>query len=237
MLQQTQVARVAPRFEAWLERWPDVHALAAATPADVLREWVGLGYNRRALRLHACAEVVAREGWPADAAGLRALPGVGPYTAAAVAAFAFGEVVAAVDVNQIRVVTRVCGLDDAPPREVTARAHALVPADRPAAWNHALMDLGATICRARTADCAACPVARHCASAGRVRFAPRATPGNGARPRFEDTDRYVRGRVIAALARGDALPSDVGAERLERALNGLARDGLVVRDGDDVRLP
>ncbi|UUY02800.1 A/G-specific adenine glycosylase [Svornostia abyssi] len=236
MLQQTQVARVAPRFEAWLERWPDIHALAAATPADVLREWVGLGYNRRALRLRECAQVVARDGWPRDAAGLRGLPGVGPYTAAAVAAFAFGEVVAAVDVNHARVVSRVCALGDAPPRVLAARAQELVPPDRPDAWNHALMDLGATICRARSADCPACPVRAACASAGAVRFAPRPAAGRPA-VRFEDTDRYVRGRVIAALAAGDALPGDVGEERLERALAGLAQDGLVVRDGREVRLP
>lgn len=236
MLQQTQVARVAPRFEAWLDRWPDVHALAAATPADVLREWVGLGYNRRALRLHECAQVVAREGWPRDAAGLRGLPGVGPYTAAAVAAFAFGEVAAAVDVNHARVVSRVCALDDAPPRVLAARALELVPADRPDAWNHALMDLGATICRARTADCPACPARAACASADAVRIAPRATTGRPA-VRFEDTDRYVRGRVIAALADGNPLPGEVGGERLERALAGLERDGLVVRDGHEVRLP
>lgn len=236
MLQQTQVARVAPRFEAWLERWPDVHALAAATPADVLREWVGLGYNRRALRLRACAELVAREGWPRDAAGLRGLPGVGRYTAAAVAAFAFGEAVAAVDVNHARVVSRICALGDAPPRVLAARAQELVPGDRPDAWNHALMDLGATICRARSADCPVCPVRAVCASADAVRIARRAS---AARPavRFEETDRYVRGRVVAALAEGLPLPAEVGGERLERALAGLERDGLVVCDGDEVRLP
>lgn len=234
MLQQTQVARVAPRFEAWLERWPDVHALAGAAPADVLRAWVGLGYNRRALRLHECAAVVARDGWPRDAAGLRGLPGVGPYTAAAVATFAFGEVIAAVDVNHARVIGRICGLTDVPPRELAARAGTLVPADRPDAWNHALMDLGATLCRARSTVCDACPAAGHCASAGRVEIAPRSST---ARVRFEDTDRYVRGRVIAALAEGLPLPGDVAAERLERALAGLARDGLVVREGDAVRLP
>ena len=103
MLQQTQVARVVPRYEAWLERWPDAASLAAASPAEVLTEWVGLGYNRRALRLREACVVVARDGWPRDAAGLRALPGIGPYTAAAVASFAFDEQVAAVDTNVSRV--------------------------------------------------------------------------------------------------------------------------------------
>lgn len=236
MLQQTQVARVIPRYEAWLARWPDAAALAGAARADVLRAWVGLGYNRRAIRLHECAQVVARDGWPADAAGLRALPGVGPYTAAAVATFAFDEPVAAVDVNHERVVARATGLVDARPRELAARAAALVPPDRAAAWNHALMDLGATICRARSADCDACPAAAVCASAGRVQIPPRRAKGSPA-PKFEDTDRYVRGRVVAALAGGAPLPVEVGEERLERALAGLERDGLIVREDGRVRLP
>ena len=157
MLQQTQVARVIPRYEAWLERWPDAAALAAASPADVLREWVGLGYNRRALRLRDACVAVARDGWPVTASGLRALPGVGPYTAAAVASFAFDEQVAAVDVNVARVSGRL-GTEPA----------ALVPEGRAASFNHAMMDLGATICTARRARCEACPVARLCPSAGVV---------------------------------------------------------------------
>lgn len=238
MLQQTQVTRVIPRYEAWLERWPDAHSLAAAPVADVLRAWVGLGYNRRALRLRECAAVVARDGWPRDAAGLRALPGVGPYTAAAVASFAFGEAVAAVDVNHARVVARLTGLPgDAPPRALAEQAGALLSATRPDAWNHALMDLGATICRARSTACGGCPARAGCASADRVRIPARGATGRGTAVRFEDTDRYVRGRVVAALAEGAPLPAEVGPERLERALAGLARDGLVVREGDDVRLP
>ena len=126
MLQQTQVARVVPRYEAWLRRWPTVSALAAAAPSEVLREWVGLGYNRRALALHAAARVVARGGWPDD---LTALPGVGPYTAAAVASFAFGADVAAVDTNARRVAER---LGRGAPAE-------LLPAGRAAAWNQAMM--------------------------------------------------------------------------------------------------
>src|SRR5829696_2072233 len=157
MLQQTQVARVIPRYEAWLERWPDAHALAAASPADVLREWIGLGYNRRALRLRDACVAVARDGWPATATGLRALPGVGPYTAAAVASFAFDEQVTAVDVN----VARVSGRLD-------TRPAALVPHGRAASFNHAMMDLGATICTARRPRCDVCPVARLCPSAGTV---------------------------------------------------------------------
>jgi A/G-specific adenine glycosylase len=223
MLQQTQVARVIPRYEAWLERWPDAHALAAASPADALREWIGLGYNRRALRLRDACVAVARDGWPATATGLRALPGVGPYTAAAVASFAFDEQVAAVDVN----VARVCD-------RLGSEPAALVPEGRAASFNHAMMDLGATICTARRARCEVCPVARLCPSEGAV-AAP--VPRGAPRRRFEDTDRFARGRIVAALAAGDALPGDLGAERTERALAGLVRDGLVVRDGDAVRLP
>jgi len=223
MLQQTQVARVVPRYEAWLERWPDAAALAAASPADVLREWVGLGYNRRALRLRDACVAVARDGWPVTASGLRALPGVGPYTAAAVASFAFDEQVAAVDVNVARVSARL-GTEPA----------TLVPEGRAASFNHAMMDLGATICTARRARCEACPVARLCPSEGVV-AAPVAR--GSARQRFEDTDRFARGRIVAALAAGEALPGGLGEERTERALAGLVRDGLVVRDGEAVRLP
>jgi A/G-specific adenine glycosylase len=223
MLQQTQVARVVPRYEAWLERWPDAGTLAAATPADVLREWVGLGYNRRALRLREACAVVARDGWPRTAAGLRALPGVGPYTAAAVASFAFGEQVAAVDVNLARVAQRVgCDVAD------------LLPPGRADVFNHAMMDLGATVCTARRPRCDGCPVAAWCASAGDV-SAVAARAGSGVR--FEETDRYARGRIVAALAAGEEVPSGLGGARTERALAGLVRDGLVVRDADGVRLP
>jgi A/G-specific adenine glycosylase len=223
MLQQTQVARVVPRYLAWLERWPGAQDLAAATPADVLREWVGLGYNRRALRLREACVVVARDGWPRTAAGLRALPGVGPYTAAAVASFAFGEQVAAVDVNVARVSAR---LGHAP--------EALVPPGRADVFNHAMMDLGATVCTARRPRCEVCPVAGPCPSAGAVVAAP---PARGPRQRFEDSDRFARGRIVAALAAGDPLPADLGEARTQRALAGLVRDGLVVRDGAAVRLP
>ena len=219
MLQQTQVARVVPRYEAWIARWPDAAALAAADPADVLREWVGLGYNRRALRLREACAVAAEHGWPED---LRELPGVGAYTAAAVGAFAFGRDEVASDVNVQR---------------VFARAGAMAPgAGEGAALNHALMDLGATVCTARRPRCGECPLASLCPSRGRVAEQPRAASSR--RPRFEDTDRFVRGRIVAALAAGGPVPGGFDDERLERALAGLERDGLVVRaPGGDVRLP
>ena len=209
MLQQTQVARVVPRYLAWLERWPSAASLAVASRAEVLAAWVGLGYNRRAVALHEAARVVARDGWPAD---LTTLPGVGPYTAAAVASFAFGAQVAAVDTNVQRVASR---LGHGSPQ-------ALLAPGRAAEWNQAAMELGATVCTARAPRCDACPVTEWCScgpAAERPAVARRAE-------RFEDSNRWVRGRIVAALAAGEGLP-DVAPDRLERALAGLVRDGLI----------
>jgi A/G-specific adenine glycosylase len=234
MLQQTQVARVVPYYEAWLERFPTEAALASAPAADVLRGWSGLGYNRRALALQAACAAVARDGWPSDVEGLMALPGVGPYTAAAVASFAFGVQAAAVDTNVRRVIERLDRRRRRAP-ELARRAAAIVPMGRAADWNQAMMELGATVCTARAPACDACPAAS-CRSRGRPAIAPTARRG-AERVRFEDTDRYVRGRVVAALVAGQPLPGSFEAARLERALAGLERDGLLVRDGDAVRLP
>jgi A/G-specific adenine glycosylase len=225
MAQQTQVGRVIAYYERWLERWPVPAALAAASPAEVLGAWVGLGYNRRALRLREACAIVARDGWPRDAAGLRALPGVGPYTAAAVASFAFGERVAAVDTNVRRVAARLAVAPDD-----------LLPAHRHVDWNQAAMELGAVFCTARVARCESCPAAPWCASRGRVSSAPRR--GRGAPPvRFEDSDRWARGRVIAALAAGEGLPGSIDPARLERAVAALEREGLLERDGPGVGVP
>jgi len=234
MLQQTQVARVVPYYEAWLERFPSEEVLASAPAADVLRMWSGLGYNRRALALQAAASVVARDGWPRTVEGLQALPGVGPYTAAAVGSFAFGLQAAAVDTNVRRVIERLDRRARRAP-ELARRAQALLPAGRAADWNQALMELGATVCTARAPACDACPAAS-CRSHGRP-FAGPTARRTGERVRFEETDRYVRGRIVAALAAGESVPGGFAPERLERALAGLERDGLVVRDGTAVRLP
>jgi A/G-specific adenine glycosylase len=207
MLQQTQVARVVPRYEAWLARWPTAESLAAASLADVLREWVGLGYNRRAVRLWEAARAVARDGWPER---LEDLPGVGPYTAAAVGSFAFDRQEVALDTNARRVFARLGSAMTPPP-------------GRAAEFNQATMELGATVCTARAPRCGVCPLASECAG-------PETSPARGrSSERFEDSNRWVRGRVVASLAAGDGLPPDIAAKRLEPALQGLLRDGLIRR--------
>ena len=166
MLQQTTVATVRPRFRRFIERWPTISSLAAADEADVLHEWAGLGYYARARNLHACARAVAeRGGFPDNEGALRQLPGLGAYTAAAVAAIAFGRPAAVIDTNVERVVARLAGI--ARPvaearTEIRAAVEAIVPADRPGDFAQAMMDLGATICRPRAPDCPACPLSADC---------------------------------------------------------------------------
>jgi A/G-specific adenine glycosylase len=225
MLQQTQAARVVAYYEAFLARFPDAPALAAAPAREVLALWSGLGYNRRALALQAAAQVVAREGWPAD---LTELPGVGPYTAAAVGAFAWQRDEAAVDTNVRRVIERWDGTS-LRAQALAERARQWLPRGRAADFNQAMMELGATVCAPRAARCGECPLARDCASRG-APAVPRA--GRRVRERFEDTDRWARGRVVAALLAGEALPQALGGERRERVLAGLERDGLVRRAAD-----
>jgi A/G-specific adenine glycosylase len=172
MLQQTQVARVVPRYLAWLERWPTVEALADASTADVIREWQGLGYNRRALNLHRAARKIAAGGWPED---LSELPGVGRYTTDAIRRFAFDESVLPVDTNVRRVLERTNG--------------SFGPE-----CAHALMDLGATVCLARVPRCGSCPLAAGCPSRGR-RFEPRRRQS-----RFEGSFRQRRARTLRLVA-------------------------------------
>jgi A/G-specific adenine glycosylase len=205
MLQQTQVERVVPRYLAWLERWPTVESLAAATPADVILAWQGLGYNRRGLSLHRAARQVAAYGWPED---LTELPGVGPYTAAAVGNFAFGRAVLPVDTNIRRVQERSGGT-------FSARAA------------QALMDLGATICLARVPRCRSCPLASSCPSYGK-RYEPQRK-----QPRFEGSFRQRRGRTLKLVADGERSLAELDAD----AVRSLARDGLVHVARDIVALP
>jgi A/G-specific adenine glycosylase len=228
MLQQTQAARVVPYYEAFLGRFPDAPALAAAPPRDVLAAWSGLGYNRRALALQAAARVIAELGWPED---LTELPGVGPYTAAAVGSFAWDRQEAAVDTNVRRVFARYDGVARGP-AALAARAGAAMPPGRAAPFNQAMMELGATVCRPRAPRCDECPVRRGCAardSLGAAARDPRVSAGRRRAPRFEDTDRWARGRVVAALVNGQPAPT---GERFERVLPGLERDGLISRAAD-----
>jgi A/G-specific adenine glycosylase len=213
MLQQTQVERVIPLYETFVARFPDFGALAAAESGDVVRAWRGLGYNSRAMRLHALAKlVVERHGGvlPREPEMLRALPGIGPYTAAAIRAFAFEEDDAALDVNIRRVVHRVSFGVEYPPRaserELDAVARAAVPSGKAHDWNSAMMDLGATICTARAPKCLVCPLRADCAAAPldpaqlaqlAAAHAPRRPPQN-AIP-FEQTTRFLRGRVVDRL--------------------------------------
>ncbi len=228
MLQQTQAARVVPYYEAFLARFPDPATLATAPPRDVLKAWSGLGYNRRALALQAAAREVAANGWPVD---LTHLPGVGPYTAAAVGSFAWDRQTAAVDTNVRRVLERHDGRPRLP-RELAERAQQLLPLGKAATFNQAMMELGATVCRPRAPRCEHCPVAPGCAA--HAEGGPERPPRRRGAERFEDTDRYARGRVLAALVSGTAC--EISGERRERALAALERDGLVIRDPEP-RIP
>ena len=234
MLQQTQAARVAPAFRAFLRRFPTLTALASAPSSDVLRAWAGLGYDRRAARLHRAARAIVEEHVgrvPADPVVLGALPGVGPYTAAAVASIAFGEPVPALDVNVARVVAR-CRLGsephEGPSDGVQEAAEGWLDRQDPGRWNQALMDLGREVCRP-TPRCPACPLAPGCAFRRAGRRPARPPRGQG---RFEGSFRQVRGRVLAVLReRGSAslgaLQTEIGDERVSEAVSALAADGLV----------
>lgn len=234
MLQQTQAARVVVPYLRFLDRFPTPEALAGADRVEVLAAWSGLGYNRRAIRLQDAVRVVVANGWPQEAAELQSLPGVGPYTAAAVAAFAFGRHEPPVDVNVRRVLSRWKGavLAGASLREEAHRA----VGDDAAAWTQAVMDLGATICRARDPDCGRCPVAAWCTDP--TVELPRRTQG-----RFEGSIRQARGAVVAALVAGGPATAaqlegltGIERERLDDALEGLRADGMVDRSGRRYRI-
>jgi A/G-specific adenine glycosylase len=217
MLQQTQVERVVPYYERFLGAYPTAPDCARARPSDVVRLWAGLGYNRRALHLHGAARIVTRDHGgrvPQDEASLRALPGVGPYTARAVRAFAYGEDVAAVDTNGVRVLARCVSGVPLTASKAMVLGDRLVPAGRSWEFNQAMFDLGATVCVAARPGCAVCPLRRQC----RWRRDGCADPdpwraGAAARsqPTFAGSDRQGRGRLLDALRRDTVAREQVAA--------------------------
>ncbi|MGM1028609.1 MAG: A/G-specific adenine glycosylase [Actinomycetota bacterium] len=251
MLQQTQASRVAVEIDRWLERWPTSAHLADAPTHEVLRQWGTLGYPRRALRLQDAARaIVERHGGevPRDVEALLALPGIGDYTARAVAVFHFGDRHPVVDTNVRRVIARaVHGQGEAGPaaRRDLADVEALLP-DSPAdasVVSIALMELGALVCTARAPRCESCPISAACAwrAAGYPPYEGKRGPRQG---RFAGSDRQVRGTVLRALravdlplTESELAPLWPDAEQLERAVASLAADGLIVRADGAVRLP
>jgi len=265
ILQQTQASRGEPTWRAFLQRFPTVQDLADSSPADVLRAWAGLGYNRRALNLWRTARLVVTEHggrFPSGIGELERLPGIGPYTARAVAAIAFGEPVSAIDTNVRRVLGRVLlghGARTDPggapaPRVLQPAADRLVPEGRSAEWTAALMDCGALLCRPRAPRCASCPLQAHCAFARGPRRptpgpAAQATPhdnGAAAERRYPASRRWLRGRIVARLRElpeGDWLElagplGDHDAGAVAAAVASLAGEGLLERDAKGrIRLP
>ncbi len=264
MLQQTQVDRVLPKYEAFIARFPTLQSLAAASIAEVLRLWKGLGYNSRAVRLRRLAcEVQERFGGviPADRHSLATLPGVGPYTVDALGAFAFGEDTAANDTNVRRVVHRVLYGMEFPPARAAAQlnedARSLVPAGKGHDWNSAIMDLGSAICTARSPKCAICPIYEVCAAApidaaaleaARTRYGR--TPSPQERIPFGQSTRFTRGRIVdrlRELAPGERvslldLHSSIAPAiaqdrpRFDAIVRALAADGLLLLEDEKVAL-
>jgi len=248
MLQQTPVSRVLPAWTSWMEWWPTPAALAAASPGDVIRAWGRLGYPRRAQRLRECAVAIERDFGgvvPDTVDALRTLPGVGEYTAAAVAAFAYRRRTVVLDTNVRRVLARVAGgVADAPSHLTVAersRADRFVPEDPElaAAWNVGAMELGALVCTSRAPRCDECPVSTWCRWL--AADCPPAPAPRRVSQTWEGSDRQVRGRIMALLRASDratnvaghATLADVDPGQLDRCLEGLVDDGLVRVDSDE----
>lgn len=269
MLQQTQVERVLPHYAAFLAAFPTLEALATAPTADVIRQWAGLGYNRRAVNLQRIARIIHTDYdgvFPQTVQELQPLPGIGPYTAGAVACFAFEQDVAFLDTNMRRVLHRcLVGPDTSVPlreRDLLRLAHELVPPGDGWLWNQALMELGAVVCMAATPTCEQCPLCDHCATGRENRGQQRAYQKQDSRGKrriaerpepFVGSNRYYRGRVVAVLRNVPAGASlslaQLGiqvkegychadeAPWLRGLLNALAHDGLIEWADDEVRLP
>lgn len=245
MAQQTQVARIIPRWEAFMERFPTPESLAEAPLADLLRLWQGLGYPRRARALHEAARRIRDSGrFPSTVEQLMDLPGVGPYTARAVAAFAFDLDVGVLDTNVGRLLARLAG-ERLRPAAAQSMADDLVPKGDAWIWNQVVMDFGATVCTARTPRCDGCPVNKQCAWAGsteRTDPAQGSAGVSGKQARFEGSDRQARGRLLAALVDGPILAVAVAVvmERdsvvADRLLADLVAEGLCRRVDDEIVL-
>lgn len=246
MLQQTQVDRVKPKFLAWRRAWPTTKLLARAPLSAVLKQWSGLGYNSRAMRLRLAAQIVMEKHnghWPQTVAELESLPGFGPYTAAAVATFAYQQRVPVIDTNIRRVIGRIFfGPNGAPSEKKLAKTVVeILPTRRPDLWNHALMDLGAMVCVARKPKCEECPVKNLCRAYPEILTTP-VVKKNLPLPKFETTDRFWRGRVVAmmvqkrhwsltALRHELQALGNIDSTRLQRIVDSLVSAGLLVRRG------
>jgi A/G-specific adenine glycosylase len=257
MLAQTQAARVVPKWEAFMARWPDPVACAGAPVGAVIAAWTGLGYNRRAVYLHRTAGVIAQQHdgrVPSDLAGLIALPGVGPYTARAVLTFAFEQPVGVVDTNAARVLARAAAGRTLTSCEAQDLADRSVPSGGGWAWNQAMLDLGATVCTARRPACHACPLGPHRRSPAVCTWAvaggpdPAVGSAGTSRPQssFAGSDRQGRGRILAALIAGSLGPEAIAraagwpdeTARAMAAARSLVQDGLAVSSPDgSLRLP
>jgi A/G-specific adenine glycosylase len=254
MAQQTQMSRVLPKFAEFIESFPTIEALAGASPGRVLRVWAPLGYNMRALRLQRAAQHIVEDGgFPRTAEQLEAIEGIGPFTAAIVASFAFAEPVPAIDTNVQRIVERLAAPANG---DVASIAATLVSRRAPGRWNQAMMDLGALVCTSREPKCDACPVARWCRSRGKLaRRTTRAAEQRGTYPAgtpFRHSRRYYRGRIVEALRSlpegktiaTDALRAQIGEsgridrESFNELIAALERDGLLrVTRAGRARLP
>jgi len=265
MLQQTQVDRVIPKYVQFLERFPDFSTLAVAPVAEVIRVWSPLGYNLRAVRLHGIArQVVECYGGrlPQDVASLQQLKGLGPYTAAAVACFAFGRQTPVVDTNVRRVLGRALLGEARPaPKALDKAAAGGLPIGYASEWSQALMDIGSMLCSTRQPRCLLCPVQPWCVWASSLSLAEVSPPAKAlaervaayrTQPPFKGSSRYYRGRIVEALRRvtdnnglqlmalGETIRDGFGEAELpwlEGLVQGLERDGLVKREGATIRLP
>ena len=241
MLQQTPVNRVLPVYEEWMKRWPTADALSHATPAEVITAWGRLGYPRRALRLHECAKVITKElngKIPQDEEELRALPGIGEYTAAAIAAFAFGERSLVLDINIRRLFARLYDGVERPTQTASkiekSRCEELIPKKEPHIWAAATMELGAVICTSQSPKCGICPVADPCK--WRSLDYPKSDVVKR-RQTWHGTDRQCRGMIVQALRENEVLTKNQISQlwdvpsQLEKALLTLLDDGLIESRG------